>query len=256
MAAYPPQTYPAAGGTPAGGAAAFAAPAPAQFAAPPAPAAAPSSHTNTTTMDRVQPSFVSRVRHQLSRQGQRYLDMSVPHLALRWVAFAALLGAYTVRVYLLQGFFIITYGLGIYLLNLFIGFLSPAVDPAAERRGGGGILGGEDKGGGGDDEFRPFVRRLPEFKFWVSCCKSVAMATFMTFFSAFDVPVFWPILLVYFLVLFFLTMKRQVRHMMKHKYVPFSVGKKTYKGKGGKGGKGDKDGKPAGPTLVAPLGAS
>ena len=31
------------------------------------------------------------------------------------------------RVYVLQGWFIVTYGLGIYLLNLFIGFITPAV---------------------------------------------------------------------------------------------------------------------------------
>jgi len=50
----------------------------------------------------------------------------------------------------------------------------------------------------------------------------------MTFFSFFDIPVFWPILLVYFIVLFVLTMKRQIKHMIKHKYVPFNLGKKRY----------------------------
>jgi hypothetical protein len=53
----------------------------------------------------------------------------------------------------------------------------------------------------------------------------------MTFFSFFDVPVFWPILLIYFVLLFVLTMKRQIKHMIKHKYLPFSVGKKRYAGK-------------------------
>ena len=32
----------------------------------------------------------------------------------------------------------------------------------------------------------------------------------MTFFRFFDIPVFWPVLVVYFCVLFFLTMKRQI----------------------------------------------
>lgn len=50
----------------------------------------------------------------------------------------------------------------------------------------------------------------------------------MTFFSVFDVPVFWPILLIYFFALFFLTMKRQIKHMIKYKYVPWSWGKKSY----------------------------
>jgi hypothetical protein len=54
----------------------------------------------------------------------------------------------------------------------------------------------------------------------------------MTFFEIFDVPVFWPILLLYFIVLFIITMKRQIKHMIKHKYVPWSAGKQQYTGKG------------------------
>jgi hypothetical protein len=49
----------------------------------------------------------------------------------------------------------------------------------------------------------------------------------MTFFKFFDVPVFWPILLLYFIVLLCVTMKRQIKHMIKHKYVPFTIGKKV-----------------------------
>jgi hypothetical protein len=41
------------------------------------------------------------------------------------------------------------------------------------------------------------------------------------------VPVFWPILLMYWVVLFFITMKRQIRHMIKHRYLPFSMGKQV-----------------------------
>jgi hypothetical protein len=64
--------------------------------------------------------------------------------------------------------------------------------------------------------------------------KAVLTAFLMTFFEVFNVPVFWPILLLYFIVLFFITMKRQIKHMIKHKYVPFSFGKAKYQGKGGK----------------------
>lgn len=34
---------------------------------------------------------------------------------------------YVLRVYMVAGFYIVTYGLGIYLLNLFIGFITPPV---------------------------------------------------------------------------------------------------------------------------------
>jgi hypothetical protein len=49
----------------------------------------------------------------------------------------------------------------------------------------------------------------------------------MTFFLVFDVPVFWPILLYYWIVLFVLTMKRQIVQMIKYKYVPFSIRKQV-----------------------------
>lgn len=49
--------------------------------------------------------------------------------------------------------------------------------------------------------------------------QAVAVAFCMTFFEFFDVPVYWPILLLYFLSLFILTMKRQIRHMIKHRCV-------------------------------------
>lgn len=49
----------------------------------------------------------------------------------------------------------------------------------------------------------------------------------MTFFSMFDVPVFWPILLFYWIVLFVVTMRRQIAHMLKYKYIPFSIGKQV-----------------------------
>lgn len=45
--------------------------------------------------------------------------------------------------------------------------------------------------------------------------------------QVFDVPVFWPILLLYWLMLLFVTMKRQIRHMIKHRYLPFTWGKQA-----------------------------
>jgi hypothetical protein len=53
----------------------------------------------------------------------------------------------------------------------------------------------------------------------------------MTFFDVFDIPVFWPILLIYFFILFFMTMKRQIQHMLKHRYIPFDFGKPKHAGK-------------------------
>lgn len=56
-----------------------------------------------------------------------------------------------------------------------------------------------------EEEFRPFVRRLPEFKFWYSCTKAIAIGFTCSWFTIFDLPVFWPVLVIYWLILFFLT---------------------------------------------------
>ena len=176
----------------------------------------------------VDPPFLVRFSRSLSNASQRVLDQSTPHPALRWAVLASCFLLYAVRVYFLQGFYIVTYGLGIFLLNLFIGFLSPLDEDAlsAGDSGDGPLLPMNDN----ESEFKPFMRRLPEFKFWYACLKAVLIATALTFFSIFDVPVFWPILLIYFCVLFVLTMKRQIKHMMKHRYLPFNLGKKKYRG--------------------------
>lgn len=166
---------------------------------------------------------LSRWTFSVSRRFQHFLDKTVPFILYRWIACLAVVLIYAVRVYFVQGFYIITYGLGIYMLNLLMGFLSPQVDPETQD--------GPSLPTRGSDEFRPFVRRLPEFKFWYSMTRAFCIAFVMTFFSMFDVPVFWPILLFYWLMLFILTMKKQILHMIKYKYVPFSFGKQRYDGK-------------------------
>lgn len=55
------------------------------------------------------------------------------------------------------------------------------------------------------------MRSKSEFKFWYSATKATAIALFCTITRATDVPVYWPILLIYFLTLFGLTMRRQIQ---------------------------------------------
>ena len=61
-----------------------------------------------------------------------------------------------------------------------------------------------------------------------SSFKAILIGFVVTFFPIADVPVFWPILLMYWFVLFFVTMKRQIKHMIKYRYIPFSLGKKVH----------------------------
>ncbi|KAI9199245.1 RER1 retention in endoplasmic reticulum 1 [Polychytrium aggregatum] len=165
---------------------------------------------------------------QLQRRIQKFLDDTTPHTAPRWIFTGFVAAVYAVRAFLISGWYIVTYALGIYLLNLFLAFLTPKFDPATTE------LDDEADGEGmslptkADEEFRPFVRRLPEFKFWYSATKAILIAFVCTFIPFFDIPVFWPILVIYFFILFGLTMKRQIKHMIKYKYVPWDYGKKKY----------------------------
>ncbi|XP_011506473.1 PREDICTED: protein RER1 isoform X1 [Ceratosolen solmsi marchali] len=155
---------------------------------------------------------------------QSWLDQWTPHVILRWAFAVFLIILFILRILLAQGWYIITYALGIYHLNLFIAFLTPKNDPAMDF---------DDADGPqlptrSNEEFRPFIRRLPEFKFWYSVCKSTVVSLILTLFDFFNIPVFWPILVMYFITLMCLTMKRQIKHMIKYRYLPFTHGKPKY----------------------------
>merc|ERR1712170_256941 len=122
------------------------------------------------------------------------------------------------------------YALAIYHLNLLLAFLTPKIDPAMAQ------LEAEEEDGmalptSQNEEFRPFIRRLPEFKFWYSATKATTIAFVCTFFELFNIPVFWPILVMYFITLFCITMKRQIKHMIRYRYIPFTFGKPKFQGK-------------------------
>lgn len=108
--------------------------------------------TEMETTERVQ-KFVAVTKQRF----QHYLDRSSPLITYRWMSLGAVVLVYLLRVYFLEGFYIVTYGLGIFNLNLLLGFISPQVDPESE---------GMELPKTSTDEFKPFVRKLPEFKFW------------------------------------------------------------------------------------------
>ena len=52
------------------------------------------------------------------------------------------------------------------------------------------------------------------FFFRYSSLKAIIIAMICTCFNALNVPVFWPILVMYFIILFTVTMKRQIKVRM------------------------------------------
>nr|XP_023025710.1 protein RER1 [Leptinotarsa decemlineata] len=134
---------------------------------------------------------------RISQWYQGVVDRTVPWRKVRWLSAILLVVGFLVRVLLAQ-------------------FLAEDNGPELPTRA--------------NEEFRPFIRRLPEFKFWYSVTKSTVIGIICTFFECFNIPVFWPILVMYFITLFCITMKRQIRHMIKYRYLPFTHGKPKYQG--------------------------
>uniref|UniRef100_A0AAY5EYZ5 Protein RER1 n=1 Tax=Electrophorus electricus TaxID=8005 RepID=A0AAY5EYZ5_ELEEL len=163
------------------------------------------------------PSVIGSFFTRLGQIYQSWLDKSTPFSAVRWAVTLILTAIYMIRVYILQGWYIVTYALGIYHLNLFIAFLSPKVDPSLLDDPGQSLV-------------APFHAE-PGGGFRHSATKGIVIAMICTFFEAFNVPVFWPILVMYFIMLFCITMKRQIKHMIKYRYLPFTHGKRIYRGK-------------------------
>ncbi|XP_043224807.1 protein RER1-like [Amphibalanus amphitrite] len=173
-----------------------------------------------------QPGPVSKFCTRIGQRYQKLLDDVTPHVKWRWVIAIIYNVLFMARIIIGQGWYVVTYALAIYHLNLLLAFLSPKIDP-------GLAMMYDDEDGPAlptrsTDEFRPFERRLPEFKFWYSVMKATTIAFCFTAFQVFNIPVFWPILVMYFITLFCITMKRQIKHMLRYNYLPFSWGKPKY----------------------------
>ena len=142
----------------------------------------------------------------------------------RWLVTAILLLIYVIRVVLTRGYACLTYCIGIHILNSFIGFISPLEDPEEfELNKDDSFLPQKN-----NEEYKPFYRKVKEFTFWNRVSMTLLVSIFLTFFKGFDIPVFWPLLLVYFFLIFGLVMKRQIQHMIKYHYLPWDYAKTRY----------------------------
>ncbi|CAH8519295.1 unnamed protein product [Schistosoma margrebowiei] len=173
------------------------------------------------TSDESSNTFLSKVCRPVNVMHQTIIDKLYPYRITRWLFALLLFAIYVLRIASIQGFHIVSYTLAIYLLSLFISFISPKVDPAAADYSDEIPTLPRTVG----EEFRPFIPRLLESKFWLSTVRAVAISIFCTYLPFLDIPVFWPILVMYFIMLFAIMMKKQIKHMIKYRYVPFTYGK-------------------------------
>ncbi|KAH9385685.1 uncharacterized protein NEMAJ01_0581 [Nematocida major] len=168
---------------------------------------------------------------KLQHMIQSYADMSVGLIKHRWAVFLFFLVLFVWRVIYTEGYRLVAYCLFLYFLHCFIGFCTPIdseiPDPFDIEEEESAAAMPIRKSG---DESKPFIRRLPEFELWAQSVKACIMGFFMTFMPVFNIPVFTPILVVYFGGLVYLTLIKIRKHMEKYKYNPFFNAKKIYKG--------------------------
>ena len=166
---------------------------------------------------------------------RKRVDATVVHRGRRWAAFAAAVSLFLLRMLLLQGYFAVCYILAFYVLQNVILFLTPSALPSiqdeeeAEEHVYEIPEDALERGGDGD---RPVVRKLGEFKLWKKLMGAAVLAFASTFVDLLDFPVFWPILLFYFVLVSASIYIKQRRHMQKYGYTFADFFKKPDKSSG------------------------
>ncbi|ADM11999.1 Rer1-like protein [Encephalitozoon intestinalis ATCC 50506] len=158
---------------------------------------------------------------------QIYLDRLAPRPDVRWGITGVAFVLYCIRIWTTGAFYLITYCLGIYLLHALILFLTPKGEMIPDPFEN--IEDDDYVPEAIDNEFKPFIRNLPEFDFWMFVTKTVGVALVGTYFDILDIPVYTPILVFYFIFMVGYTTKRLVAHMKKYNYNPFLQSKEYYK---------------------------
>ena len=122
-------------------------------------------------------------------------DKLIIYKLQRWILIIILTIIYLFRMFWTKGYYALTYCIGIHFLNSFIAFISPLEDPEDELPEDISHLPQNI-----NEEFRPFQRKLREYNFWRVMFWTLIIAIPCTFSEAFNLPVFWPLLLIYFLL--------------------------------------------------------
>ncbi|XP_955363.1 rer1 family protein, putative [Theileria annulata] len=174
------------------------------------------------------------------------LDFTVKYTLFRWIYFAALFFTFWFVVIARSSHYVVAYMYAVFLLNLVLRFITPLsfddLCAAHEDANKGTILPLNEQEALNSSkikkcglnykenvyEFKPFLRQMNEFTFWLSAVRVTYIACFSLFFDFLDVDVFWPLLVLYFVLLFLTTMNQQIKNMIKYKYVPFNFCKCSF----------------------------
>ena len=164
------------------------------------------------------------------RKMQNFLDKIAFYPGRRWCGFTFGLIFFLTRMYIQQGYAVIAYLLGLFYLNNIMLFLAPAEDPeeiefnnAKNGHEGGGFLPTRE-----NDEYKGFQRKMHEMDFWTEMMSATVMAAFCSCFQCTDIEIYWPLLLFYFIFMTAFLCRYKLEHMIRYRYIPFEMGKKSY----------------------------
>ncbi|ELA42840.1 uncharacterized protein VICG_00155 [Vittaforma corneae ATCC 50505] len=156
---------------------------------------------------------------------QYIADNLSPLIYPRWTFTGFLLLLYIRRILRIKTHSVVTYFVGVYLLHATILFLTPKDENIPDP-----FENTEDESYNPrniDNDFRPYVRRLPEFDFWKMCSQIIAVAFFITYFPFLDLPVYAPILVLYFIFIVSITCYKLWMHSKKFRYNLFFISKSS-----------------------------
>lgn len=100
---------------------------------------------------------LNKRRIYLWRRYRKMIDDFSPFVLQRWIFALFMMALLAIRILSIQGFYVVAYAYGIFFLNQFVGFLSPKIEPEDGTLPTSMTI---------DDEYRPFVRYIPEKVFW------------------------------------------------------------------------------------------
>lgn len=163
------------------------------------------------------PKTFTTMKAKADRTFRIYMDKIVPFTAPRWGVFGVLCLLFLLRIILAEGYYVICYGVFIHLLYLTVLVITPRADmeekldahiPEHQR------------------EKAVFVPKVGEFTVWKQMMRVVLIGFVLSFIPFLDLPVYVPVLVLYFFALVGIQVGTRVQHMIKYKYVPWNTKKK------------------------------
>lgn len=73
---------------------------------------------------------------------------------------------------------------------------------------------------------RPVLRSITEFNLWKKIMSTLLASLLCTYSTLFLIPVYWPFLLSYFLILVYFSVRKHWQHMRKYGYELADFGRK------------------------------